>query len=141
MTCCSGNAARAVASTTQDSEAAPVDSQHADRVSHRLGYHCVVPEKGDASGVHPNIHASLIQAIEHKNFVTLVMRDHTEASGEPHVYGKRAVEPMVLLYNSEEDPAWQLVDVRNVAHVKIWLDEHFDKRELPAEYDPDKGTH
>ena len=84
---------------------ARVDSKHADRTTHRVGYHCLMPRKrerkssivGDelrasSSGpperpIHPNIHESLIQAVKNKNFVTLVMRDHTEESGEPHVYG------------------------------------------------------
>ena len=35
--------------------------------------------------IHPNIHESLVQAIKNKNFVTLVMRDQSEESGEPHV--------------------------------------------------------
>ena len=91
--------------------------------------------------IHPNIHESLIQAIKSKNFVTLVMRDHSEESGEPHVYGQRDGRPMVLLYNGEADPMWQLIEVRDVAQVKIWLDEHFSKRELPPEFDPDRETH
>ena len=69
------------------------------------------------------------------------MRDQSEESGEPHVYGQRDGHPMVLLYNGETDPTWQLIEVRDVAHVKIWLDEHFSKRELPPEFDPDRGTH
>ena len=48
---------------------------------------------------------------------------------------------MVLLYNGETDPTWQLIEVRDVKQVKIWLDEHFSKRELPPEYDPDRETH
>ena len=48
---------------------------------------------------------------------------------------------MVLLYNGETDPMWQLIEVREVEQVKIWLDEHFSKRELPPEYDPDRETH
>jgi len=28
-----------------------------------------------------------------------------------------------------------------VGRVKIWLDEHFSKREPPPEYDPDRETH
>jgi hypothetical protein len=104
-TCCSGNAARAVASTMPVNSVSPVDSKHADREIYRVGYHGPMPRKrerkssivGDelrasSSGpperpIHPNIHESLIQAIKNKNFVTLVMRDHTEESGEPHVYG------------------------------------------------------
>jgi hypothetical protein len=46
---------------------------------------------------------------------------------------------MVLLYNEETDPQWSLANVREVESVKIWLDEHFTKRELPAECDPDKS--
>ena len=91
--------------------------------------------------IHPNIHESLVQAIKNTNFVTLVMRDHREESGEPHVYGQRDGHPMVLLYNGEADPTWQLIEVRDVERVKIWLDEHFSKRELPPEYDPDRETH
>ena len=83
---------------------ARVDSKHADRTTHRVGYHCLMPRKREPKPsivwdevratseqperpIHPNIHESLIQAIKNKNFVTLVMRDHTEESGEPHVYG------------------------------------------------------
>ena len=88
-----------------------------------------------------HIHESLIQAIKSKNFVTLVMRDQSEGSGEPHVYGQRDGHPMVLLYNGETDPTWQLIEVREVGRVKIWLDEHFSKREPPPEYDPDRETH
>jgi hypothetical protein len=91
--------------------------------------------------IHPNIHASLVQAIKNKNFVTLVMRDQSEGSGEPHVYGQRDGHSMVLLYNGETDPTWQWIEVRDVEQVKIWLDEHFSKRELPPEYDPDRETH
>ena len=69
------------------------------------------------------------------------MRDHTEESGEPHVYGKRDSRPMVLLLNAENAPTWELVDVSKVEQVKLWLDEHFSKRELPPEYDPDWETH
>ena len=94
-----------------------------------------------ARPLHPNIHESLIQAIKNKNFVTLGMRDQSEESGEPHVYGLRVGRPMVLLYNAETDPTWQLVDAGDVAQVKIWLDEHFSKRELPPEFDPDRETH
>ena len=134
---------------------APVDSKHADRELYRVGYHCLMPRKRErkpsklrASSsepperpIHPNIHESLVQAIKNKNFVTLVMRDHREESGEPHVYGQRDGHPMVLLYNGETDPMWQLIEVREVEQVKIWLDEHFSKRELPPEYDPDRETH
>jgi hypothetical protein len=91
--------------------------------------------------VHANIHGSIVQAIKNKNFVTLAMRDETEESGEPHVYGKRGGAPMLLLYNAENDPTWRLVDVREVEQVKIWLDEHFEKRVLPPEFDPDRSTH
>jgi hypothetical protein len=123
-------------------------------VDRRVGYHCLMLRKREAkpaivrdelrastSGhperpIHPNIHEPIMQAIKGKNYVTLVMRDHTEESGEPHVYGQRDGHPMVLLYNGETDPTWQLVDVRDVAQVKTWLDEHFSKRELPPEYDP-----
>ena len=62
--------------------------------------------------IHPNIHESLVQAIKNTNFVTLVMRDQSEESGEPHVYGQRDGRPMVLLYNGETDPTWQLIEVR-----------------------------
>jgi hypothetical protein len=91
--------------------------------------------------IHPNIHESLAHAIKNKNFVTLVMRDQSEESGEPHVYGQRDGHPMVLLYNGETDPTWQLVDVTEIEAVKIWLDEHFEKREIPAEFAPDRITH
>ena len=91
--------------------------------------------------IHPNIHESLVQAIKNRNFVTLVMRGQSEESGEPHVYGQRDGHPMVLLYNDETDPTWQLIEVRDIKQVKIWLDEHFSKRELPPEFDPDRGTH
>ena len=33
-------------------------------------------------------------------------RDHTEESGEPHIYGMRDGRPMLLLHNAENDPAW-----------------------------------
>ena len=88
--------------------------------------------------IHPNIHESLVQTIKNRNFVTLVMQDQREESGEPHVYGQRDGHSMVLLYNGEADPTWQLIEVRDVERVKIWLDEHFSKRELPPEYDPDR---
>ena len=138
---------------------APADSKHADRVDHRVGYHCLMPRKRERKPsivrdelrastseqperpIHPNIHESLVQAIKKKNFVTLVMRDQSEESGEPHVYGQRDGHPMVLLYNGETDPTWQLIEVRDIKQVKIWLDEHFSKRELPPEFDPDSGTH
>jgi hypothetical protein len=48
---------------------------------------------------------------------------------------------MVLLYNGETDPTWQLVDVTDVESVKIWLDENFEKREIPTEFNPDWNTH
>ena len=70
--------------------------------------------------------------------MTLTLRTHTEASGEPHVYGVRAGQPTLLLYNEEAAPKWRLVDVRQVHEVKLWLDQHFTKRELPPEFDPDK---
>jgi len=134
---------------------APVDSKHADRVDHPVGYHCLRPTKRERKPpklrastseqperpIHPNLHASLVQAIKNTNFVTLVMRDQSEESGEPHVYGQRDGHPMVLLYNGETDPTWQLIEVREVGRVKIWLDEHFSKREPPPEYDPDRETH
>ena len=135
--------------------AAP-DSKHADRTTHRVGYHCLMPRKRERNPsielrastseqperpIHPNIHESLVQAIKNTNFVTLVMRDQSEESGEPHVYGQRDGHPMVLLYNGETDPTWQLIEVRDIKQVKIWLDEHFSKRELPPEFDPDSGTH
>jgi hypothetical protein len=44
--------------------------------------------------VHPNIHGALLEAIQKKNFVMLVMHGH-EVSGEPHVYGMRGGHPMV----------------------------------------------
>ena len=91
--------------------------------------------------IHPNIHESLVQAIKNKNFVTLVMRDQSEESGEPHVYGQRDAHPMVLLYNGENDPTWQLVDVTEDEAVKIWLDEHFEKREIPPAFNPDRSMH
>ena len=114
--------------------------------THRVGYHCLMPRKRERKPsklrastseqperpIHPNIHESLVQAIKNTNFVTLVMRDQSEESGEPHVYGQRDGHPMVLLYNGETDPTWQLIEVREVEQVKIWLDEHFSKRELPA---------
>ena len=72
--------------------------------------------------IHPNIYESLVQAIKNTNFVTLVMRDQSEESGEPHVYGQRDGHPMVLLYNDETDPTWQLIEVRDVKQVKIGID-------------------
>ena len=72
--------------------------------------------------------------------MTLVLHDH-ESSGEPHLYGVRDGRPMLLLYNGENDPQWDLVDDTDVERVKIWLDEHFSKRELPPEFDPDRDTH
>jgi hypothetical protein len=48
---------------------------------------------------------------------------------------------MLLLYNGENDPTWQLVDVRDVEAVKIWLDEYCEKREIPPESNPDRSTH
>jgi hypothetical protein len=45
-------------------------------------------------------------------------------------------KPMLLVFNAESDPQWQMVDVTDVEQVKIWLDEHFSKRELPPGYDP-----
>jgi hypothetical protein len=94
---------------------------------------------GDAP-VHPNVHGALFQAIQNKNFVTLSMHGH-EVSGEPHVYGMRGGHPMVLIYNQETEPKWSLANVREVESVKIWLDERFTKREIPSEFDPDKGSH
>ena len=137
---------------------ARVDSKHADRTTHRVGYHCLMPRKREPKPsivwdevratseqperpIHPNFHESLTQAIKNKNFVTLVMRDHTEESGEPHIYGMRDGRPMLLLHNAENDPAWEPVDITEVEQVKIWLDEHFSKRELPPEFDPDRNTH
>ena len=132
-----------------------LDYHPADRTTHPVGYHCLMPRKRERKPsklrastsehperpIHPNIHESLVQAIKNKNFVTLVMRDQSEESGEPHVYGQRDGHPMVLLYNAETDPTWQLIEVRDVEQVKIWLDEHFSERELPPEYDPDRETH
>lgn len=46
--------------------------------------------------VHPTIHQSIIEAIKGKNYVTRVMRDHSEGSGEPHIYGKRGGRPPLL---------------------------------------------
>ena len=104
-----------------------------------------MPKRGDRETeqrpIHPNIHQSIIEAIRGKNYVTLVMRDHSEESGEPHIYGKRGGAPMLLLYNGENDPTWQIVDVTEVEAVKIWLDEHSEKREIPAEFAPDRSTH
>ena len=40
-----------------------------------------------------------------------------------------------------ERSAWEPVDITEVEQVKIWLDEHFSKRELPPEFDPDRKTH
>ena len=91
--------------------------------------------------VHPNINESIIDAIKGKNYVTLLMRDHREESGEPHIYGKRGGRPTLLLYNWENDPTWQIVDVTEVEAVKIWLDEHFEKREIPPEFNPNRSTH
>jgi hypothetical protein len=90
--------------------------------------------------IHPNIHKSLIHAVTNKNCVTLVMHGH-EVSGEPHIYGERGGRATVLLYNEETDPKWTLAYASEVEQVKIWLDEHFNKRELPAEYNPDRYTH
>jgi hypothetical protein len=86
--------------------------------------------------IHPNIRGALLRAMENKNFVTLITHGH-EVSDEPHVYGMRGRHPMLLLFNAETDPHWQMVDVGDVEQVKLWLDEHFSKRELPPEYDPD----
>ena len=60
---------------------------------------------------------------------------------EPHIYGMRDGRPMLLLHNAENDPAWELVDVTEVEQVKIWLDEHFEKREIPPAFNPDRGAH
>ena len=90
--------------------------------------------------VKPHILSALVHAIQQKNFVTLTMRDRTDASGE-HIFGERGGQPTLLLDNEEADPKWRLVDVRQVHEVRLWLDEHFTKRELPAEFDPDKDHH
>ena len=68
------------------------------------------------------------------------MRDHTEAAGEPHLYGLRGGEPMVLLFNEENDPQWELVEAADIESLKIWLEEHVQKREIPPEFDPDRAT-
>ena len=91
--------------------------------------------------IHPRIHTALVHAIQDKHFVTLTLRTHTEVSGEPHIYGERAGQPTLLLYNDEAEPKWRLVDARQVHEVKLWLDEHFTKRELPPEFDPDNDNH
>jgi hypothetical protein len=44
---------------------------------------------------------------------------------------------MLLIYNDETDPTWRLIEVRQIQEVKLWLDEHFTKRQLPAEFNPD----
>ena len=48
-TCCSGNAARAVASTMPVNSVSPVDSKHADREIYRVGYHGPMPRKRERS--------------------------------------------------------------------------------------------
>ena len=60
--------------------------------------------------IHPRIHTALVQAIQDKHFVTLTLRTHTEVSGEPHIYGERAGQRTLLLYNDEAEPKWRLVD-------------------------------
>ncbi len=88
--------------------------------------------------IHPHIHDPLIAAIQQKQFVTLSMRDQKEVFGEPHIYGLRAGHPTLLVYDEQTDPSWQLIDVREVRDVKTWPN-HFSKRELPADLDPDKN--
>ena len=57
------------------------------------GYHGRMPKGDDRDieqrPVHPNIHQSILEATKGKNYVTPVMRDHSEESGEPHIYGTR----------------------------------------------------
>lgn len=91
--------------------------------------------------IHPRIHEPLIQAIKNKNIITLKLRNWIEFVGEPHVYGLRGGQPMLLVYNDQADPAWQMVDVREIDQVNVWFNEHFSKRELPPEFDPDRDTH
>ena len=107
------------------------------------GYHGRMPKGDDRDieqrPVHPNIHQSILEATKGKNYVTPVMRDHSEESGEPHIYGTRGGRSMLLLYNAENEPQWETVEVTQVESVKIWLDEHFEKREIPAEFDPTRA--
>ena len=77
-------------------------------------------------------------SIQHKQFVTLTLQGQKEVFAEPHIYGVRLGHPTLLVYDDQADPAWQLIDVRQVEDVKTWPN-HFTKRELPASLDPDKN--
>ena len=88
--------------------------------------------------IHPRIHDPLISAIQHKHFVTLTLREHKEAFVEPHIYGLRGDHPTLLVFDEQADPSWQMIDVRQIDEVKTWPN-HFTKRELPADFDPDKN--
>jgi hypothetical protein len=91
--------------------------------------------------IHPRIHEPLMRAIKNKNVVSLKLRSWVESVGEPHVYGMRGGRPTLLVYNDKADPPWQFVDVRDIDQVNVWPNEHFEKRELPGEFDPDRDTH
>jgi hypothetical protein len=88
--------------------------------------------------IHPRIHDPLISAIQHKQFVTLKLKEHKEVFAEPHIYGLRAGRPTLLVYDEQTDPAWRFIDVGQIEEVKTWPN-HFAKRDLPTSLDPDKN--
>jgi hypothetical protein len=87
--------------------------------------------------IHPRIHDPLISAIQRKQFVTLNLGEH-QLFAEPHIYGIRGGHPTLLVYDEQADPSWQFIDVRQIEEVKTWPN-HFAKRELPMNLDPDKN--
>lgn len=86
------------------------------------------------------IHRVLVSAIENKLRVTLTLTSGVHISAEPHVYGVRDGQPSLLIYVAKARPVWQLVDATQVDDVET-SDEHFEKRKLPPEFDPDRATH
>jgi hypothetical protein len=50
-----------------------------------------------------------------------------------------AQQPMLLVCDDQADPTWQLINVRDIDQVKTWINQHFEKRETPAQFDPDKA--
>ena len=46
---------------------------------------------------------------------------------------------MLLVCDDQADPTWQLINVRDIDQVKTWINQHFEKRETPAQFDPDKA--
>jgi hypothetical protein len=92
----------------------------------------------DPNDIPMRVHAQLMKAIREKHFVTLKMDTGDELFGEPHVYGVRSGVPTLLLFFAGAGPEWLPISVNRITDVTVWEESTFSKRELPAEYDPEK---